>query len=306
MLLKNKLISCLVNERNFIFNKIIYGQFFFIFFLFSCNTNFNSKQKITSYKSVAVAGSEEYYFEDYKSNFILIESSKDSLALAKKCIENWAIESLFYQEALSKLTSEEIDIEKQVESYKKSLVNYIYQTKLIEANLDTNISKAEIEEYYYAHQDNFILKENIVKVNYFKIPLRATALDKIKGLLKSKLINQKDAEQLKKLCSQNAENFFLNDSTWIFLDDVKKEIPKLRDIPDFVLEQGKVIEFTDDLYFYYLKIKDMKTKNGLSPINFEKQNIKNFIINLKKTQLINDYKNQLLEKAKSEKKFTIY
>ena len=300
----NKLILCLVNERNFILNKIIYVQFFFLFLLFSCNTN--SKDKTISSKSIAAAGSEEYSFEDYKSNFIQTESSKDSLALAKKYIENWAIETLFYQEAIKKLTVEEIDIEKQVDAYKKSLVNYIYQTKLIEANLDTNISKAEIEAYYYAHQDNFILKENIVKVNYFKIPLRANGLDKIKGLLKSKIINQKDAEQLKKLCAQNAENFFLNDSTWIFLDDVKKEIPKLRDIPDFGLEQGKIIEFSDDLYFYYLKIKDIKTKNGLSPINFEKQNIKNFIINLKKTQLINDYKNQLLEKAKSEKTFTIY
>ena len=55
-----------------------------------------------------------------------------------------------------------------------------------------------------------------------------------------------------------------------------------------------------------LKIKEVKVKNGLSPLNFEKQNIKNFIINQKKTQLINSYKNQLLDKAKTEKTFQIY
>ena len=105
---------------------------------------------------------------------------------------------------------------------------------------------------------------------------------------------------------QNAENFFMNDSTWLFLEDVKKEIPKLRDQPDFNLSQGRVVEFTDDLYYYYLKIKEVKVKNGLSPLNFEKQNIKNFIINKKKTELINQYKLQLLEKAKAENQFELY
>jgi ribosomal protein S4 len=178
--------------------------------------------------------------------------------------------------------------------------------KLIETNLDTNITLPEIEQYYSEHEGNFILKENIVKVNYFKIPVKASGLEKIKRLLRSYAYVPKDIEQLKNLCMQNAENFFMNDSTWLFLEDVKKEIPKLRDQPDFNLSQGRVVEFTDDLYYYYLKIKEVKVKNGLSPLNFEKQNIKNFIINKKKTELINQYKVQLLEKAKAEKQFELY
>ncbi len=87
---------------------------------------------------------------------------------------------------------------------------------------------------------------------------------------------------------------------------LKKKCRRLRDQPDFNLTQGRVIEFSDDLYYYYLRIKEVKVKNGLSPLNFERQNIKNFIINKKKTELINQYKFQLLEKAKSEKKFQVY
>ncbi|MBA2613629.1 MAG: hypothetical protein H0U95_16825 [Bacteroidetes bacterium] len=272
--------------------------------LVSCNGD--SDKNETVLKPIAKAGSEILSLEDYKENYISIESVKDSMILAKKSIENWAIESLFYQEAISKLNADEIEIDKQVESYKKSLVNYIYQTKLIEANLDTNISKREIEQYYSDHEDNFILKENIIKVDYFKIPIKAPALEKIKRLLRSYAYVPKDVEPLKSLCMQNAENFFMNDSTWLYLEDVKKEIPKLRDQPDFNLGQGRVLEFTDDLYYYYLRIKEVKIKNGLSPLNFEKQNIKNFIINKKKTELINQYKNQLLEKARTEKTYTVY
>jgi hypothetical protein len=274
------------------------------FILVSCNSGKSDSEPAS--KTIAKAGNESLSLDEYKENYISIESVKDSTILAKRSIESWAIESLFYQEAMTKLNADEIDIDKQVEAYKKSLVNYIYQTKLIEANLDTNISLPEIEQYYSEHEDNFILKENIVKVNYFKIPVKASGLEKIKRLLRSYAYVPKDVEQLKNLCMQNAENFFMNDSTWLFLEDVKKEIPKLRDQPDFNLSQGRVVEFTDDLYYYYLKIKEVKVKNGLSPLNFEKQNIKNFIINKKKTELINQYKLQLLEKAKTEKQFELY
>ncbi|MEI8137121.1 MAG: hypothetical protein WCH21_07350 [Bacteroidota bacterium] len=275
-----------------------------LFILVSCNSGTDKKEIVS--KSIAKAGKEVLSLDDYKENYISFESVNDSNILAKKSIENWAIESLFYQEAMSKLIADEMEIDKQVEAYKKSLVNYIYQTKLIEANLDTNITKGEIEQYYSEHEDNFILKENIVKVNYFKIPIKAAGLEKIKRLLRSYAYVPKDVEPLKNLCMQNAENFFMNDSTWLYLEDIKKEIPKLREQPDFNLGQGRILEFTDDLYYYYLKIKEVKVKNGLSPLNFEKQNIKNFIINQKKTQLINNYKNQLLEKAIAEKTFQIF
>ncbi|MBL7912045.1 MAG: hypothetical protein JNJ41_13385 [Bacteroidia bacterium] len=280
-------------------------SYIFIFFgLVSCNGGSDKAETVS--KPVAKAGNEVLSLDDYKENYISIESVKDSSILAKKSIENWAIESLFYQEAMSKLNADEMEIDKQVEAYKKSLVNYIYQTKLIEANLDTNITRREIEQYYSDHENNFILKENIVKVHYFKIPVKAPGLEKIKRLLRSYAYVPKDVDQLKNLCMQNAENFFMNDSTWLYLEDIKKEIPKLRDQPDFNLGQGRVLEFTDELYYYYLRIIEVKVKNGLSPLNFERQNIKNFIINKKKTQLINDYKFQLLEKAKTEKVFEVY
>ncbi|MEO6305183.1 MAG: hypothetical protein ABIP51_18635 [Bacteroidia bacterium] len=281
--------------------------FFYILFIgaiVSCNNGPDKAEAVS--KPVAKAGNDILNLNDYKENYIAIESIHDSTVLAKKSIENWAIESLFYQEAMSKLNPDEIEIDKQVEAYKRSLVNYIYQTKLIEANLDTNISRREIEQYYSDHEANFILKENIVKVHYFKIPVKAAGLEKIKRLLRSYVYVPKDVEPLKNLASQNAENFFMNDSTWLYLEDIKKEMPKLRDQPDFSLTQGRVIEFSDELYYYYLRIKEVKVKNGLSPLNFEKQNIKNFIINKKKTELINQYKFQLLEKAKTEKTYTVY
>jgi hypothetical protein len=269
--------------------------------LLSCSSPAN--EKVREGSLVAQAGDEALSKEDFADQFVSTGLIKDSLFNAHKTIESWATESLFYQEAINRLNPEEINVDKQVEDYRRSLVNFIYQTRVIEANLDTVISNEEVESYYNDHRNSFILRDNILKVNYLKVPVLATGLQKIKKLIWS--TNAKDKEQLLLLCSQNAENFFMNDSTWLFLEDIKKEIPSLREQPDYVLGAGRVLEFEDDQYYYYLKVKDLKVKNAFSPINFERQNIRKFIMNHRKTQLITQYKASLLERAKSEKKFVI-
>lgn len=280
----------------------LFAVIFFVILFQACKNGLDNGNSEVKY--AAKAGEAKLDAQDLKTELLMGNTMKDSTYYINKTIERWAIESLFYQEAIKKLNEDEIQVENKVEAYRRELINYIYQTKIIEANLDTIVSKEEIEQYFNEHRDNFILKENIVKVNYLKVPVKAPALAKIKRLLFS--TNPADTKPLLELCAQNAENFFMNDSTWLFLDDIKKEIPALKDQPDLSLSQGRMIQFSDDLYFYYLKIKDVKVKNGLSPLNFEKQNIKKFIINNRKTQLIVDYKLQLFEKAKSDKTFEIY
>lgn len=274
----------------------------YLFFV-ACGSKNNSANEESS-KIIAKAGKENLSLKNYNEIFISTGNNKDSLKNRIKTIENWASESIFFQEAISKLNSNEINIEKLLEDYKKTLVNYIYQTKIIESNLDTNVNKKEIEKYYNDHRDNFILKDNIIKLDFVKIPLKSTALEKIKKLHAN--ANVKDREQLKNLYIQNAENFFVNDSTWLYLDYLKREVPNLKDLQGLNLTAGKTIEFTDNTYYYYIKIKDIKIKNGISPLNFERQTIKNFIINTRKAKLIIQYKKSLLDDARNNKNFITY
>lgn len=259
--------------------------------VYSCQSN-SKYANNNSEDVVASIGTQVLTKEDFLKNSIKTLNSSDSETVAKQQIEHWITESLFYEEAISKLLDDEIDINKQVEEYRKNLVNYIYQTKLIEANIDTLISNKEIEDYYNKNIENFLLKDNIVKVNYYKIPLKASGLEKMKKLFNSQKDN--DKHLLNNLALENAENFFNNDSTWLYLEDIKKEILDLRNQPDLILTKGKTMEFSDNEYYYYLKITDEKTRNNSSPLSFEKNNIKTLIINKRKTDLINSYKMQLL------------
>lgn len=269
---------------------------------FSCNNN-KTKESETA-TIVAQAGEEKLDEENFISALGNDLSASDSTVRANRYIEKWATEALFYQEAISKLDEEEIQIEKQINEYRQSLVNHLYETKVVEANLDTTINAEEIEEYYNEHRDNFILKDNIVKVQYFKIAERSPALPKIKKILYSAV--PKDKELLLNLLSENADNFFMNDSTWLLVDDIRKEIPSLREQENFTFSTGRVLELNEEGVYYFLKVKDVMTKNSYSPLNFERNNIRKFILNNRKTQLLNQYKQSLLEKAKADKTFTVY
>ncbi|MDF2448281.1 MAG: hypothetical protein K0R26_785 [Bacteroidota bacterium] len=231
-------------------------------------------------------------------------SKSDSAAFVQSFINKWAYNEVFYQQALNYLTEEELDVTKELEAYKKELLCFKFQTRLIEEKLDTNISVNQIEEYYNANSQNFLLKNNIVKVLYVKSPLNIPNLAKLKKLCYS--TNPKDAELLKSMCIQYANNYFMNDNTWLMFDDLKKEMRQLNEIPEYEIQNGKIFEFTDETSFYFLKIIEVKSKNTLSPLNFEKNNIKNMLINQRKQQLINTIKKDFFDKAKTNKELEIY
>lgn len=155
-------------------------------------------------KPIAIAG-EKQLSETEDSNFNFLSNAvKDSAFISKRLIESWAKDELFYQEAKQKLLPEDMNVEDEVEKYRKELINYKYEVKLIENNLDTTVSKEEVQAYYDANRDNFILKDNIAKVNYFKIPLVSKAIDKIKkAIYSSKPKRQRAVEKpLLAVCRQ--------------------------------------------------------------------------------------------------------
>jgi hypothetical protein len=231
-------------------------------------------------------------------------SGADSLAFLQNYVSKWAYNEAFYQQAINYLSDEEQDVSKELEALKKELLSYRFEKKLINEKLDTTVSEGEIERYYNANAENFLLKSNIVKVLYIKTPVSIPNFDKFKKLCYS--TNPKDAEQLKNLCIQYANNYYMNDDTWLMFDDLKKEMPQLNEVPEYTVEKGKTFEFTDVASFYFLKIVDLKSKNTLSPLNFEKHNIRNMLLNQRKEKLISTIRKDFFDKAKSNKELEIY
>ena len=112
-------------------------------------------------KQIAKVNTSILYASDLKQIPQAGLSKSDSLAFVQTYINKWAYNEIFYQQAVNYLTEEELNVEKELEEYKKELLTYKFQTKLINEKLDTNVTQAQIEEYYNNNAQNFLLKNKM-------------------------------------------------------------------------------------------------------------------------------------------------
>ncbi len=80
-------------------------------------------------------------------------------------------------------------------------------------------------------------------------------------------------------------------------DDILKEVPIENYNTELLLKNNTNIELADSSFVYFLRIKAYKIKNSVSPLSFERDNIKNIIINKRKLQLIDEMKREVYNQA---------
>lgn len=274
--------------------------FFAVTFLYACSS---SKQN-NRLKPVARVNEMLLYTEDLKDIVPPGTSKDDSIKLVSKYIDNWIRETLVVQKAEDNLTAEQKNVEEQLLDYRKSLIIYAYERELVRQQLDTFVSNTEIEKYYQDNKNNFELKDNIIKVNYIKVLKDAPNINKLKMWYKSD--DQKDVNDLAGYCHQYAENFYLDDNAWLLFDDLLKEVPIKMYDKELFLQNNRFVEAEDSLHYYFVNIKGFKIKNSLSPLSFEKENIRNVILNKRKLELINRMKQGIYNDAVKNKKFKIF
>lgn len=228
---------------------------------------------------------DRYLYADQAIAVVPAGASKaDSLMLIRNYVQNWVRQQAVLKRAEENLDDERKDVERQLEDYRNSLITYIYESELVRQKLDTGVSDQEIEQYYAANQNSFQLKNNILQVNYFSLPKTAPKLEKVRNWFKSP--QQKDKKNLEEYCYQFATNYYFNDEEWVLFDDLIKKVPiKAYDQEQF-LRNNRFIEIPDSAATFFVHIKGFKIKESLSPLSFERDNIRNLILNKRKLDLI--------------------
>lgn len=254
--------------------------------------------------AIARANDTYLYLDDIKDIVPLDTPTKDSLELVNQYINNWIRETLVIQKAEGNLPDEQKNVEKQLQDYRNSLITYIYEKELVKQKLDTIIDNTEIETYYDNNKADFELKDNIIKVIYVKVSKNAPDIEKLRKWYTSD--NIKDREQMASYCHQFAENFYLDDSSWLLFDDLLKEIPIQTYNKELFLQNNTLVEVSDSLSNYFVNIKGFRIRNSLSPLGFEKENIRNIILNKRKLELITKMKQDIYNDAANNNKIEIY
>jgi hypothetical protein len=231
-------------------------------------------------------------------------SPEDSATFVQNFINVWAKNELMVYKAEFNLTDEQKQFEEQIRNYRNDLLKYAYLQKYVDDRLDTSISELQIKDYYQANSQNFLLKENILKIRYIVVPQDAPELEDLKKWFKSS--EAKDLEALLDYSLSFARSFSLEDTAWISFNDFRKLIPiRTYNQQDF-LARNKWIELEEEGLIYLAQIKEYKIKDNSAPIFYVKDIIRNTLLNKKRLDLIADLEKNLVNDALKKKEFETY
>ncbi len=232
-------------------------------------------------------------------------SSADSLAFIQNYINVWAKSQLMLYKAEYNLNEDQKAFDEQILKYRNDLLKFAYQEEFLRQNLDTSITPQEIASYYEDAQDNFLLRENIVKASYVIIGSNAPKLKEAKKWFGSE--EPEDVENLRNYSLKYARAFY-EDSVWVSFDQIITKVPGLEgDLNQKqYLTQNNLSEFSDSVKVSLLKINDFKLKGEKAPLSYVQDLIKNILMNKKKLQLLANLEKNLLEDALKRKEFETY
>lgn len=276
--------------------------------LWSCELLQVKKQdetKLPEKKPVARVHDAYLYENDLEGIVPEGTSLTDSAGRVAIYINNWVRKQLLIDEAKSKIDFDEADIQRKILDYRYSLIAYQYQAYYINQHLDKNVSEEEIQEYYQANQDNFPLKQNIIRGKYVKMASSVPKIGEVKKLILSS--RETNKEKLQELCFGYAANYTLEDSVWINFDDLVKGSP-FAEIPNTVqfLRNRKYAESSDDTYKYFLRITEYKKTDDIAPLEVVRDQIRDIIINKRKIALAKDLEKEVYNEAIKQNSFEIY
>lgn len=229
----------------------------------------------------------------------------DSITRMDAYVNSWVRKQLLIRQAGRQIDINKAEVERKLLDYRYSLIAYEFQTYYIKQNLDTVVAQPEIEQYYKEHLDNFVLKQNIVRATFLKVPQSAPRTKKVKDLIFSN--KDKDVEELKSYCLSFAASYHLSDSSWMEFDELVKGTP-LVGIPDKVqfLKRTPYYETNDEAYLYFLKVDEYRISDNVSPLQFVRDDIVNVILNRRKVELAKKLDEEVYSKAQENNEFELF
>jgi hypothetical protein len=248
---------------------------------------------------------DDYLFESDLAGMVAPgTSATDSLNLTRNYIDSWIKKKILIHQAEKNLTEGQLNFSRELEDYRNSLVVFAYENMLVDQRLDTIVSDDEIESYYQENQNNFLLKNNIVRLSYVILPLDSKHTKQVRRHFFSD--NPDDKEKLADLCDKYSIQYFIDDQTWLIFDDVMKAIPIQTYNQEEFLRFRRTFEMQDSLYLYMTKFYDFKVKESTSPLQFEKERIKSIILNKRKLTLLNTMRQDVYDEALQKNTIEIY
>lgn len=247
---------------------------------------------------LAQVGNYKLYLDDIPVEKVQPAQDEDSIARLYRFVNSWAEEKVLMLHAENEMVlgkNEEID--KLIETYRRNLIQFELERTWLNEYRDTLVSAHEIESYYKQNKDNFLLRNNIVKIRYIKLrnDLKPVEINKVQFWLNNP--GTRNDSLLRNFAEEKAENFYLEDQ-WLFYSDLLKEVPLATDVnQQRFLQTNRNVQLKEEDYIYMIYFVDYKIKDEISPLELEKENIEKYILIKRKSEWISNKRRTLIEEA---------
>ncbi len=268
---------------------------------------FVSCRAITSFlhngEAVAEVGTEKLYRTELNKLIPKGIAKEDSIRLARQYINSWALDQVFLNVAEEQLSKEEKDVTRELEDYRKSLLKYKYEQLYVNERLDTAVSDEDVEKYYEANKDKFVLQRPIVKARYLRISNDSPTLAKIRKKMSSE--EAQDLVEADSLAYSSALKFSTWGDSWIDITALAMEFPMDHVSLTMYMRNNWVenIDTTGIMSLAY--ISGMVQKGQVAPVEYCAPAIKDMIISARKQALIISLEQDLLNDARQTGQFVI-
>ena len=228
--------------------------------------------------------------------------AKDSekVEIRPETVSAWVEKQVMVHAAKAALHKSERNFDRELKEYYETLLVDAYETKEVEKRLDRNVTEEEIMQYYQEHKADFEIHKTIVRINYAKFPIGFPQTETVRSLLaKGPGRTRAEQEKLERICYEQAENMYL-ESNWVVFDDILKEIPINAASQEQFLQRNKSVEVTDSSSVYLVCFSDYKINETYSPLENERETIRNRLLDMRRMELLREIRQKALEKARKE------
>ena len=229
----------------------------------------------------------------------------DSAAMAQAYVHKWLKQQVVLQQAERNLGADQKDFEARLRDYRNSLVIFAYEQALVDQKLDAGVDDAEIEEYYENNRANFELRDNILRLRWFRVrEPDKRVFKKLEGHFMSG-----DAERMREVelwLAQRNIPIMDRSQSWTAFSELRNEIPVWATAdPDVRLNEGRTI-LRDKEGGYFIDILELRRKNSVSPLALVEQDIRSILINQRKLRLIERMREDIYQDAQANGHVEIY
>ncbi|MFW5820071.1 MAG: hypothetical protein ACOCWA_02180 [Bacteroidota bacterium] len=228
----------------------------------------------------------------------------DSLRIARRLVQEWVQDMLLLKQAEVHLPEDLREIEKQVEEYRSALLIFKYKQNLLSQNLDSLVSDKKISGYYNENASNYVLESDIVQVTYIKVPVSAPQISDVRRWYRS---DREDYKQsLIEYCKEYAENYAIDDTSWVHFTNLIDSTPLNIDNPSRYLNYNKNIESRDSDYYHFIRINNRKKEGEVKPLSMVEEDIRTVLINKRKLEYLQNLESTVYREGLSRNQVEIY